>query len=86
MTIFGSHGGPHISNIGYLEVYGVIWRYTVVYGIWEYLGRVTGVRGRCAGGGRINAFRGLPSGRYENISSYLQGDKSILGHAMESDL
>ena len=27
MTIFGSHVGSHIPNIGYLEVYDGIWGY-----------------------------------------------------------
>ena len=31
MTIFGSHVGPHIPNIGYFEVYEGIWGYMKVY-------------------------------------------------------
>ena len=47
MTIFGSHIGPHIPNIGYfkvyegilryLDVYDSIWRYMVVYEVYEGL-------------------------------------------------
>ena len=37
MTIFGFHVGPHICNIGYMEVYDGIWRSMDVYeGIWKY--------------------------------------------------
>ena len=40
MIIFGSHVGPHISNIEYFEVYASIYGYMRVYevyeGIWGY--------------------------------------------------
>ena len=31
ITIVGSHVGPHIPNIRYLEVYDGLWRYMKVY-------------------------------------------------------
>ena len=38
MTILESHVGPHIPNIGYLEVYVGICKYIGVYGgIWEHM-------------------------------------------------
>ena len=71
MTIFGSHDGPHILNVEYLEAYVGIWKYMKVYGcIQRYMGYMTRYGGiwrymkvyagavRCAdgGGGRVNAF------------------------------
>ena len=32
IAIFGSHVGPHILNIVYLDAYGGIWGYMKVYG------------------------------------------------------
>ena len=49
MTIFGSHVGPHIPNIGYLDSYEGIWRYMVVYG--EYVGICKYMRVRAGIGG-----------------------------------
>ena len=60
----------------YMKVYGRISRYMEVYGGMvglrpEEETRVRRRRVRRAGGGRINAFRALPSGTYENWNWYI---------------
>ena len=43
MTIFGSHGGPHIPNIRYFEVYEGLCRYLqnlpVFESIWKFVSK-----------------------------------------------